>query len=195
MDSKNEELVALIARCAIKDQAALKLLYERVSPYLNAVAYRILKSDEMANDVLQEAFIQIWQNADAYRPHMAKPLTWMTSILRYRALDRLDKEKRYQQHIQNDDDSEDIFSTIPANSKSAPESTVQSSQVSQHIMICLGGLSEKIRESIKLAYLEGFSREEIANKYDTNPNTVKSWLRRGSERLKKCLETKIEMTA
>lgn len=194
MDSKNEELLALIARCAIKDQAALKTLYERVSPYLNAVAYRILKSDEMANDVLQEAFIQIWQNASSYRPHMAKPLTWMTSILRYRALDRLDKEKRHQQHFQSSDDDDDIFNSIPASPNSTPESTVLSTQMNQHILTCLAGLSEKISGSIKMAYLEGFSREEIADKYETNPNTVKSWLRRGSERLKKCLETKIEMT-
>jgi len=76
-DSRNEELINLIVRCAIRDQAALKMLFDRISPYLNAIVYRIVKSDDIGKEVLQEAFLQIWSNAHSYRPHLANPLKWM----------------------------------------------------------------------------------------------------------------------
>jgi len=82
VESKDDELIALIGRCALRDQLALKSLYDRVSPFLNGVAYRILGSDDLSNDVLQEAFIQIWNNASSYRVDKAKPMTWMCSIVR-----------------------------------------------------------------------------------------------------------------
>ena len=191
MDTKNQELVDLLARCALRDQKALKILYERVSGYLYAVTYRMLKSKELADEILQEAFVQIWDNAESYRPHLSQPLTWMASITRYRSLDRLDKEKRYAQRFQESDGDNDMINTAEACPTQDPDSVLQSSQLGRQIEVCLRALKEDIQHSIKLAYLEGFSREEIATKLNTNVNTVKSWLRRGSERLKKCLETQI----
>ncbi len=188
MQDKDEELVTLVARCAIKDQAALKLLFERVGPYLNAVAYRILRQDDAANEVLQEAFLQIWDNASSYRPHTAKALTWMTSILRYRALDRLDKERRLNTRFVVTDE-QDVFDT--AGHHPSPEHDIASTQMDSQIIGCMAQLNDKISQSIKLAYIHGYSRDEIAQKFDTNVNTIKSWLRRGSERLKQCLEAKM----
>lgn len=185
MQDKDDELVTLVARCAIKDQAALKQLFERVGPYLNAVAYRILRQDDAANEVLQEAFLQIWDNSSSYRPHTAKALTWMTSILRYRALDRLDKERRLNTRFVLTDEQE-VFDT--SEQHHSPEHEIAGSQMDSQILLCMDQLNEKINQSIKLAYIHGYSREEIAQKFDTNVNTIKSWLRRGSERLKQCLE-------
>jgi len=187
MDSKDEELLKLLEGCALKDQQALKGLYERLGPYLNSVAFRIVKSTELSNDVLQEAFVQVWTNAASYRPDKAKPLTWITSIVRYRALDRLEKEKKHQDKIVDDE----LNSLDKIISPGGPEEEVLSGQVSKHLTDCLTALNEHVRESIKLAYLYGYSREEIAERYETKVNTVKSWLRRGAERLKQCLEAKI----
>lgn len=175
----------------MRDQNALQLLYKRVSGYLNAVAFRMLKSNDFANDVLQEAFVQIWENAGSYRPHMSQPLTWMTSIIRYRALDRLDKEKRLAKRFQQPSAEDDAIDSAAECDTKTPDAELQRSQLSQQIEDCLSTLTEKARRSIRFAYLEGFSRDEIAAKLNTNTNTVKSWLHRGSERLKKCLETKI----
>ena len=187
MDSKDEELAVLLSRCAQKDQAALKTLYDRLGAYLNGVAFRILKSAEFSNDVLQEAFVQIWTNAASYRADKAKPLTWMTSIVRYRALDRLEKEKKHDDRISDEEaGSLDNFAD-----SGGPESEVFGHQLSGHIQSCLGNLSDKVSRSIKLAYLYGYAREEIAQRMDTNANTVKSWLRRGAEKLRECLESKI----
>jgi RNA polymerase sigma-70 factor (ECF subfamily) len=180
-DSRNEELITLIARCAIRDQAALKLLFERVAPYLNAVVFRILKSDELAKDVLQEAFLQIWTNAASYRPHLANPLTWMASIARYRALDRLDVEQRLRERFVSSDHDYLLDEHV---SSQNPEQDMSTSQLKFNIHKCLLALSDNIKRSVELAYLYGYSREEIAQKFSTNTNTVKSWLHRGAERLK-----------
>jgi RNA polymerase sigma-70 factor, ECF subfamily len=184
-DARDQELINLIGRCALRDQAALKLLFERIGPYLNAVAFRILRSDEAAADVLQEAFIQIWNNAGSYRPHLSRPLTWLASIARYRALDKLDSEQRHRQRFKNFGDDDSIESIPgPAN----PEADVHKLQLNFHLHRCLGTLGDNIRRSIELAYLYGHTREEIAQQFSTNVNTVKSWLHRGAERLKQCLE-------
>lgn len=184
-DDQSDELINLIARCAIRDQAALKLLFERVGPYLNAIAWRILNSKELTNEVLQEAYLQIWNNASTYRPHLAKPLTWMASITRYRALDRLAQEKRiHDKFIPPPDDMEHE----PGDDE--PEKNVSAGQLRFHLHQCLTTLSDNIKRSIELAYLYGYSREEIAETFSTNTNTVKSWLHRGAERLKLCLEAK-----
>lgn len=181
----DDGLVNLIARCAIRDQTALKLLFEQVGPYLNALVLRILKSKDVSNDVLQEAFLQIWNNAASYRPHMAKPLTWMASIARYRALDRLDQEKRLQSRfVAQPEDMEDT----PGGAE--PERQVSNSQLKFHLHQCLLTLGNNIKQSIELAYLYGYTREEIAEQFSTNTNTVKSWLHRGAERLRLCLEAK-----
>lgn len=185
---KDDELINLIARCALRDQRALKLLYEGLSPWLNAVAFRILKSAELSNDVLQEAFVQIWNNAASYRPDKARPLTWICSILRYRALDRLENERKHNKHRIHEDELHALDSYADKNNL---EETILNSQVSGHIEDCLQILSDRIGASIKLAYLYGYSREEIAERYATPVNTVKSWLHRGAEKLKQCLETKI----
>lgn len=193
MDSKNQELADLLARCTLRDQKALQSLYNKVHRYLYATIYRMLKSQETSEEVLQEAFVQIWENAERYQAHLSQPLTWMTSIARYRALDRLDKDKRYAKRFQENDSEIDIIESTAACNSESPESVLQQTQLGKHIHKCLSGLTDKVQESIKLAYLEGFSRDEIAETLQTNANTVKSWLRRGSERLKKCLEAKVEL--
>lgn len=187
MSPRDEELLVLIARCAIRDQAALKSLFDRLGPYLNAVAFRIVRSEDISNDVLQEAFMQIWQNAETYRPHLAKPLTWITSIVRYRALDRLEREQKHQKNrIISEDNA--LFEEI--RSENSPEQDVAADQLRSQLRTCLDLLDKHMKKTIELAYLDGYSRIEIATHLQTNANTVKSWLRRGAERLKLCLETK-----
>jgi RNA polymerase sigma-70 factor (ECF subfamily) len=189
MDIPDRELETLLARCALRDTAALKALYDRLGGYFNAIAFRLLKLEDLSNDVLQEAFVQIWQNAGTYRADLAKPLTWMASIVRYRALDRLAKEKRHWQRELVDDADSAILENIGGGEE--PEQVVQDHKVKGLIKSCLEILSERNRRCVELAYLEGYSREELAEMYNTNTNTIKSWLHRSAERLKSCLETKL----
>jgi len=185
---KDDDLINLIARCALRDQHALKQLYDRLSPWLNAVAFRILKSAELSNDVLQEAFVQIWNNAASYRQDKSRPLTWICSILRYRALDRLELERKHQDKRVVDDDLHALDKHL---TKDSLEETIHKDQVKSHIHTCLQSLNNRIADCIKLAYLYGYTRDEIAKHFAIPPNTIKSWLRRGGEKLKECLETRI----
>lgn len=187
----DNHLYSLIARCALRDQKALNELYQAVAPYLNKVAFNLLKSEDLSNDVLQEAFIQIWQNADQYRQDKAKPLTWMTSIVRYRALDRLAKEKRHSDQIETTIDEADQANAVVADER--PDHEVMRSQDMAVLLACMETLNDRTKESIKLAYLHGYSRDEIAAKFKSSTNTIKSWLKRGADRLKQCIETKVSV--
>lgn len=177
-----QKLEELLARCALNDQVAFAQLYKGVASKLNGVAYRILNSVETANEVLQEAFVQIWNNASQYRSDKAEPMTWMVSIVRYRAYDRIKFEKRRIEGSQYRADMEDIDSI-----ESAHKDGSQTCEINQSLSICLSTLDEHQHESILMAYYYGYSREEISNYFNTPVNTVKSWLRRGTERLQQCL--------
>lgn len=185
---QDDELINLIARCALKDQLALRLLYDRLSPWLNGIAFRILKSAELSNDALQEAFVQIWNNAATYRPDKARPLTWICSIVRYRAIDRLHLERK---HLDRRVDDEELHALDKHPSRDNIEDSIHQGQLRSHIHDCMQELNDRIGTCIKLAYLYGYSREELAERFATPVNTVKSWLRRGSEKLRLCLESKI----
>ncbi|OUS27698.1 hypothetical protein A9Q99_14780 [Gammaproteobacteria bacterium 45_16_T64] len=189
----DDKLYQLIARCAIRDQHALEQLYQTIAPYLNHVAFGIVKSEDLSNDVVQEAFIQIWENAASYRVDKSKPITWLTSIVRYRALDRLAKEKRYSDPINNDSDEDNVLDNVASTDR--PDKTMMRSQDMDILGKCMDTLNERTKHSIELAYLQGYSRDEIASRFNTSANTVKSWLRRGASRLKQCLEHNVEVTS
>ena len=191
MQNNDDELINLLAHCALKNQSALKQLYDKVAPFLNGVAYRILQSDELSNEVLQESFIQIWQNAASYRENKAKPLTWMTSIVRYRAIDKFHAEKRHRNRIDAEQEST-VLEQLPSSEE--PENDYAKTQIQAHIQECLSTMNTKISQCIELAYLNGYSREELAHHFDTKVNTIKSWLHRGSEKLKQCLNKKIQLS-
>lgn len=184
MNPRDDDLVNLIARCAIDDRAALKELFERLQGYLFATAFRLVRREDLAQEVLQETFIQLWQNAHRYRVDKAKPLTWITSILRYRALDKLHAEQRHPASPVDESDEEEMQQVA---AESCPLRDSQHSQLRERLARCMEGLGESIRQSIELAYWHGLSREEIAGVMQTNANTVKSWLHRGALRLKQCL--------
>ena len=186
-----EVLIDLIAKCALRNHAALNQLYRQVGPYLNKVAYNIVRSDEVSNEVLQDSFVEIWQNAGSYRQDLSQPLTWMTSITRYRALDALAKEKRHTDHRQAN--AEDLDSFI--SSHSTPEKSFMDAQQQQHLMDCLETLNDRGKDCISMAYLYGLSREDLAQRFNTNVNTIKSWLHRGTQKLKSCLEQKTTQMA
>ncbi len=177
--AKNTELQTLIALTAQGDKPAFYQLYTACSSYLNGVAIRIVGTEDASNDVLQDAFVQIWNNAQQYNPSLAQPLTWLTSIVRYRALDRLAKDKRRAQTF--------VHAEEEATCDNGPWATLLKEQYKHQLHHCLSQLNDNQASSVKMAYLQGYSREEIAEHLGTKINTVKSWLRRAQEKLKQCL--------
>ena len=183
----NEQLVSLLAQCKLGDKHAFQQLYQKTAAKLNGIAYRITRHVDSANEVLQEAFIQIWQNKDDYQAHKSAPFTWLAAIVRYRAYDRLRYDKRrHQQDMVEYNETE--FSDFNVN-----EALLNTTQFDfeghneKALHHCLSKLEQKQSQSILMAYLYGYSREEISQYFDTPLNTIKSWIRRGLGRLQLCL--------
>lgn len=179
-----QQLELLLAKCALGDQLAFKQLYDSTAGKLNGIAYRILNQIDSANEVLQEAFIQIWNKAGEYRSDLAEPMTWMASIVRYRAYDRIKFEKRRIEGSQIRSELED-FESIADSSTAQPLMC----EMGQQLEDCLQRLDQFQQRAILMAYYYGSSREEIADHFETPINTVKSWLRRGLVRLQQCLQS------
>lgn len=185
VDDRDVRLANLLARCALRDQNALRILYQEVAAKLNGVALRITRAPDVAEDVLQISFTQIWNDAERYRPDIARPMTWMTSIVRHRALDRLKADRRRSSVI---DESVELEADQLASGDRGPMEHFALNESQSELRSCLERLSERQQRSVMLAYYYGYSREEIATKLNTAVGTVKSWLHRGLQRLEQCLE-------
>lgn len=173
----------LIQRCAQGDRAAFQALYTASAPQLFGVLLRILGKADLAEDVLHDAYIRIWQNAASYRPEKGQPMTWMISIARYRALDLL-RGTRTQRLV---DDGDDVIATLQTE-EPGPLAAAALSLDGRALRACLEQLTDGQQKSIRLAYLRGYTHEQIAASLPAPIGTVKSWVRRGLQALKACLE-------
>lgn len=187
-EAANIELIHLLNQCQQGDKKAFSALYQLTSSRLNGIAYRITRNIDTANEVLQEAFIQIWKNSDQYQLNKSEPFTWLASIVRYRAYDRLryDKRRHQQDMVEWDDLAEYANLDIEALNGFSQYLNVDT-QSEQALHGCLAALEEQQSQSILMAYLYGYSREDISRHFDTPVNTIKSWIRRGLGRLQQCL--------
>ena len=178
--SDEVRLQALLAATARKDEQAFAKLYSLVSANLFAVAIRIVKSDSTAQDALQDAFVQIWHRAIDYHQLKGSPMAWMASIVRYRALDILRKQKPTV-------DVEAIDLEL-VNNELDPLGKVLESDRAQLLWDCLQELAAPQRRTILLAFYDGLTHDELADRTSTPLGTVKSWIRRGLQSIKRCLE-------
>lgn len=169
----DDELARLLGRCAARDRSALRAIYDAMAPVLFSVALRLLRNRGLAEDALQDAFLQIWRNADRFDSARGPARAWMIGVLRYRALDRINAETRHASSGEMPDIAEEVPVSIEDRSALAT---------------CLGELPETSRRCVVLAYVEGLSHHEIAAHMERPLGTVKSWILRGLSTLKKCLE-------
>jgi len=183
---KNTQLIGLLHGCAQKHQAALQELYALASPQLFAILVRILKRRDLAEEALQDAFISVWRKAGSYTVQKGSPMTWLVSICRYRALDMLRREQREVPLEGTGDYSDDTELNLASEDPEAGE--LISHAQARALKRCLEQLSDSQRHSLKLAYFDGCSHEEIAQVLSSPIGTVKSWVRRGLQALKRCLE-------
>jgi len=182
-----DELIELLAQCKLGDQKAFALLYQKTAGRLNGIAYRITRQVDSANEVLQEAFIQIWQNRDLYQTDKGKAFTWLASIVRYRAYDRLRYDKRRCQNDQVEFNEADNLEINLDEINQHSQSVGLGEHSEQALNNCLSKLEQKQSQSILMAYMYGYSRDDISNYFNTPVNTIKSWIRRGLGRLQLCL--------
>ena len=176
-----DQLRQLLAQCSLGDRRAFETLYRSVGPRLHGVALRFMGRSDLAEDVLQEAFVRIWYNASRYEAHLAAPMTWMVNITRNLAIDQL--RKRREQPLA-DGQQDALLDEGP----SAYE-RLDSEREARALNRCLDTLDGMQRQSITVAYFQGLSCAELAEHMAAPLGSVKSWIRRGMERLRRCLES------
>ena len=181
MKDASGELSVLLGACARRDRHAFERLYRATSPKLFGVALRILRREDWAEEVLQEAYVSIWNHAGGYAGGLSAPMTWMTSIVRNRCLDWLRKPR-----MEVSDAEGEIVDATPSDFE-GPLALLERSADARAIAGCLKALEPKQRQTIVLAYFEGLSHSELAAHMREPLGTVKTWVRRGLMRLKDCL--------
>ena len=179
MQPASREIAELIGRCALRDRNAFRALYERTSSKLFGVVLRILRDRAETEEAIQEIYIKVWQRADRYVEGHTSPISWLVAVARNHALDMV----RARRPIADDID------TVPdlADDSPNPERLAQASQEGARIEYCLGTLEVDRADAVRGAYLDGFSYEELAQRYDVPLNTMRTWLRRSLIKLRECL--------
>ena len=168
-----------------RDAAAFRQLYDASAAKLFGFALRILHKRELAEEVMQESFVAIWNNAANYQPHLAAPMTWMATIVRNKAFDQL---RRTNATVEIDSEQ---FDSEVANALQDPQRTpieaLQMSGDAKALAWCMSALEGAHRQVVALAYYHDLSHSEVANQMKLPIGTVKTWIRRSLEKLRVCL--------
>ena len=183
---RSARLAALMARVALGDQPAFAQLYQETSAHLYGVAVRILKDGAAAEEVLQEAFVNVWHHAGSYEAAKSQPTTWLAAIVRNRCLDQLRRRELDTVRMTSDDDDGKEFD-LPSGDPTPVEMLLAGADA-QSVRACVDALDAGQKQAIALAYYQGLTHAELADHLRQPLGTVKSWVRRGLERLKACLD-------
>jgi RNA polymerase sigma-70 factor (ECF subfamily) len=181
----NEQLQRLIGAVALGDRRAFRTLYDATSSKLFGFALRILRKEELAEEALQDAFVSIWHAAPSYQLHLSAPLTWMAAIVRNKALDvyrRLPPKDENDVSLRDYDPVEALQDTA-----AGPQDLAELSRDAVALAGCMERLAGRQRQAIGMAYLHDLSHSEVAAQLSLPLGTVKTWIRRGLDRLRDCL--------
>lgn len=175
-------LKAAMVRLASGDSSALEQVYESTRVKLFGICLRILGDRKEAEDALQDVYLNLWQRADRYDPDRASPISWLATFARNRAVDRLRKGKVRAGTV-GVEEAAPLADVAPL-----ADAQLIDAERSERIHHCIETLDEKQRESIRTAFFEGRTYAELAEQQGVPLGTMKSWVRRGLQKLKACLE-------
>jgi RNA polymerase sigma-70 factor (ECF subfamily) len=175
------ELVWLLAAVAKGDEAAFARLYAATRAKLYGVVLRILRRQDLADEVMQETYLKIWRSAGQFDPLRAAPISWMVAIARNRAIDLLRRRKEVS--IEEEPAAMDVASDTVD-----PLARRELSEDLQRLLGCIGRLPPERQRLVLLAYYNGWSRERLAAELATPVNTIKTWLRRSLLEVRECLD-------
>lgn len=174
------ELVWLIAAVAKGDEAAFERLYDATRAKLYGVVLRILRRQDLAEEVIQETYVRIWHNAGQFNPALSSPITWMASIARNRAIDVV--RKKTESSLEEEPGAMEV-----AAESTDPLARREMTEELKRLLECVGRLEPDRQKLVLLAYYNGWSREQLAEKFAAPVNTVKTWLRRSMLEIRECL--------
>jgi RNA polymerase sigma-70 factor (ECF subfamily) len=174
------ELVWLLAAVANGDRDAFARLYAATRAKLYGVVLRILRRADLADEVMQETYLKIWSSAGQFNPALSGPITWMVAIARNRAIDLL--RKKTESSIEDEADALEVADETPN-----PLAGRELTEDLKRLLACMGRLDTDRQRLVLLAYYSGWSREQLAAKFDKPLNTIKTWLRRSLIEIRECL--------
>jgi RNA polymerase sigma-70 factor, ECF subfamily len=180
LSASEQNHAALLTACGRGNRAALRIIYEREAAAMIGVAQRIVKRRELAEEIVHDAFVQIWRHAARYDPALGAGRAWMFAIVRNRAINALRDTAREQATpedeivaaIDSGHDGENAFDRLAEGSA---------------LRRCLERLDPRRRAGVLFAYVEGLSHGEIAARLGVPLGTAKSWIQRSLAQLKECL--------
>jgi RNA polymerase sigma-70 factor, ECF subfamily len=185
----NEKLNRLIEASSEGDAQSFARLYEQTSGYLLGVAMRIVGNRQIAEDVLQESFVSVWNSARTYRTEVKgqslSPMTWLMTIVRNKSLDASRKRARLAE-----DSADDDANGLAANDAQTPSAgdLFERATRDAHIFNCLQAATPEQRQTLALCYYQGLTHQEIAAHLQQPLGTIKAWARRGLIKLKDCID-------
>ena len=177
------EVAGLLAACARQDRQAFQRLYELTSSQLLACLVRILRNRALAEDALQDVYVQVWRRATQFERGRGSSWAWLIAIARYRAIDLQRRERRMTAggtdeiaEMAADEAPHDSLMTLGRHAATALDG-------------CIAALQPRQRECILLSYQNGMTHAEVADRIGEPLGSVKSWIRRGLTALRRCLES------
>jgi RNA polymerase sigma-70 factor (ECF subfamily) len=184
----NRADAVLLQRIGQRDVAAFQEFYRKFSGLLFSCIMRVLNDHQDAEDIMQEVLVQIWQKAHLYEPSMGKPLTWVTTMARNRAIDRIRSKQRRGRL--NDGYELETRPLQPEFDESTSDRVI-SSESDRTVRKAVMELTPDQREAIQLAYFDGLAQSEIAQRLREPLGTVKARIRRGVQRLEQVVKRRL----
>ena len=182
VDPARAALVAALRRAGEGDRAAFSTVYRLTSAKLFGVCLRICKDRELAEDALQDAYATIWKTAARFDPERASPISWLATVARNRAIDRV-RSVAARPAEPLGEEAENVADGAPD-----PAARALWSDERRRLQACLDGLDPRAADAIRSAFYEGLTYETLADRAGAPIGTMKSWIRRGLLRLRGCLE-------
>ena len=180
LDAAQARLAGLLARAALGDRAAFAELYRATSSKLFAVSLRIVRERPLAEEALQDSFVNIWNHAGDYAQAKSAPTTWMTAIVRNRSLDIVRRTRE-------DPDVDDTLAAALVDEGAVPTAQAEARAHAHSVRACLEELDPEQRQTIALAFFHGLTHSELAAHLRRPLGTVKTHVRRGLAKLRDCL--------
>ena len=180
-----EDDETLLPRLAAGDRAALDRLYDRYAGPTYVLLLRIVADRQLAEDLLQEVFLRVWQRAGSYRIERGRALTWVLSIAHNLAIDEIRRQRRRPQRAEEREDANvtDLLVAVPT-TEPGPEQVVWEQQRRAQIVGAMQQLPEAQRLLIELAYFEGYTQSQLAARLGEPLGTIKTRLRLGVQKMR-----------